>query len=113
LLKACELAVDAVCVNDRTGQTVFAIQIPINPVVRFVQRNAFARDKVTGDNDGKAEPGEQIEMRVRLKTEGQLVGKNVVVTLSTSDPNVTIPSPTVTHANWPAGVARNNHRSSR
>jgi hypothetical protein len=88
--------------------TAFPIRIPINPVVRFVQRNAFARDKVTGDNDGKAEPGEQIEMRVRLKNEGQLVGKNVVVTLSTSDANVTIPSPTVTHATWHAGVARNN-----
>ncbi|MEO2003525.1 MAG: FlgD immunoglobulin-like domain containing protein, partial [Candidatus Poribacteria bacterium] len=107
---ATEHAADATVTLTMAGcrPTVFPIQIPINPVVRFVQRNAFARDKVTGDNDGNAETGEQIEMRVRLKNEGQLVGKNVVVTLSTSDSNVTIPSPTVMHPTWPAGVARNN-----
>ena len=94
---------------DNGGPWQFQYTLPVVPLpTAFALRSAWARDKVTGDADGNAEPGEQIEVRVRMKNEGHITGENVVVTLSTSDPNVTVTSSTVTHATWPGGVARNN-----
>ena len=94
---------------DNGGPWQFTYTLPIVATpASFAQRTSWARDKVTGDGDGQAEPGERIEVRARLKNEGQVAGANVVVTLSTTDANVTVVAATVTHATWPAGVARNN-----
>ena len=93
---------------DNGGPWCFTHTLPIAPTARFARRSVWARDRDTGDGDGVAEPGEQIELRVRMKNEGELAASNVVVTLSTDDPNAAVASPTVTHATWPAGEARNN-----
>lgn len=93
---------------DNGGPWRFTYTLPIVPRVKFARRSVWTWDRNTGDADGVAEPGEQVELRVRLKNEGGLDGANVVVTVGTSDPNATVSSPTVTHPTWPAGDARNN-----
>ena len=93
---------------DNGGPWRFTYSLPIAPTVRFARWSVWARDRNTGDADGVAEPGEQIELRVRMKNEGELAASNVVVTLSTTDGAVTIPTATATHASWPAGEARTN-----
>ncbi|MAF12930.1 hypothetical protein CMK11_20970, partial [Candidatus Poribacteria bacterium] len=95
---------------DGGGPWQFQISIPVagGPTVSFVQRSSWIQDKVTGDGDGVAAPGEQVEVRARLLHDGVTDAANVVVTLSTVDEDVTVSSATVTHATWTAGHARNN-----
>ena len=94
---------------DNGGPWQYTYSLPIVTLpTNFAMRSGWARDKDTGDGDGQSEAGERVEVRVRLKNEGQIAGENVVVTLSTTDVNATVASATVTHATWPAGVARNN-----
>ncbi|MEO2005940.1 MAG: FlgD immunoglobulin-like domain containing protein, partial [Candidatus Poribacteria bacterium] len=88
-------------------QFTYTLPIVTTPT-EFAFRSAWARDKTTGDADGQAEPGESVEVRVRLKNEGHVAGENVAVILSTEDENATVAAATVTHATWPAGDARNN-----
>jgi|SaaInl4_135m_RNA_FD_contig_41_245500_length_4460_multi_14_in_0_out_0_2 hypothetical protein len=96
---------------DNGGPWVFTYDHTITDVAaNFVQLavKGWSLDKNTGDADGQAEPGEQIEVRARLSNEGTVDALNVVAVLSTTDANVTVSSNTVTHTTWPGGVARNN-----
>jgi TolB protein len=94
---------------DNGGPWQFTYTLPVVTLPSaFALRSTWPRDKTTGDADGLAEPGERVELRVRMKNEGQIAAENVVVTLSTTDVNATVASSTVTHATWPAGEARNN-----
>ena len=61
-----------------------------------------------GNRDGMATPGERVLPRVRLRNIGVGDAQDVQVTLSTADPDIGITQGEVTHATWPAGVARNN-----
>ena len=94
---------------DNGGPWQFPFTLPITPSpATFAYRNAWARDKTTGDGDGLAEPGERVELRVRLKNDGQVDAGVVTVTLSSEDVNVTVVDSKVTHSTWPGGLARNN-----
>ena len=93
---------------DSGGPWRFTYVLPIVPTVDFERRSIWVRDHVLGDGDGMAQPGEHVELRVRLLNVGGLDAENVVVTLSTSNPHVAVSSGTVTHPTWPAGEARNN-----
>ncbi len=101
------LDVDVTADNGGPWQFTYSMPVVASPA-DFAMRSAWFRDKVTGDADGQAEPGERVEVRARVKNEGQTAAENVVVTLSTADANVSAVSGTVTHATWPAGEARNN-----
>jgi hypothetical protein len=102
-----EFTLDVTADNGGPWQFTYTLPIVTIPPV-FTFRSAWSRDKTTGDDDGNAEPGERVEVRVRMKNEGQIVAENVAVTLSTADGSVTIPSATATHASWSAGQARTN-----
>ena len=94
---------------DNGGPWQFSYTLPITPsAATFAQRSGWVYEKVTGDGDGVAEAGEQVEIRARMVNEGQTDATNVTVTLSTSDANVTVSSGTVTHTTWAAGAAKNN-----
>jgi hypothetical protein len=102
-----DFTLDVTADNGGPWQFTYTLPIVTIPPV-FTFRSAWSRDKITGDDDGNAEPGERVEVRVRMKNEGQIAAENVVVTLSTVDGSVTIPSATATHASWSAGQARTN-----
>ncbi|MAF11219.1 hypothetical protein CMK11_12275 [Candidatus Poribacteria bacterium] len=93
---------------DSGGPWRFTYTLPIVPTVDFERRSVWVWDRVLGNGDGMAHPGEELDVRVRLLNEGSLAGENVVVTLSTSNPGATVSAGTVEHAAWPAGEARNN-----
>ena len=84
------------------------IDIVGGQAVSFAQRSSWVRDAATGDGDRLAEPGERVEIRSRLLHDGFTDGENVVVTLGSSDENVTVVSGTLPQGAWPAGEARNN-----
>jgi hypothetical protein len=93
---------------DNGGPWQFTYSLPIVPLpIVFTERNFWARDKVTGNADGDANPGERVEIKVRLKNDSLIGAENVVATLTSAD-DVTLVNGEVTHATWPAGVARNN-----
>ncbi|MEO2005576.1 MAG: hypothetical protein ABGY41_15945, partial [Candidatus Poribacteria bacterium] len=94
--------------SDNGGPRQFTYTLPIVlPAAGLAARSFWARDKVTGDADGDANPGERVEIKARLKNESATDFLNVVATLSSSD-DVVIVNGTVNQATWPAGVARNN-----
>ena len=78
--------------------------IPPAPVV--ARRSAWVLDPDFND-DGMANPGERVEYRVRMKNGGEGDAANVLVTLTTSDDDVTIINNEITHEIWSAGEARN------
>jgi hypothetical protein len=43
-----------------------------------------------------------------MLNKGRVAGENVVVTLTTSDPDAAVSAGAITHPTWPAGEARNN-----
>ena len=89
----------------------FSFTFPIVPgPPEFTLRSSWVYDPLPGGNrNGVADAGESVLTRVRLLNSGQTEAENVVVTLSTQDANVTVAGATVSHATWPAGVARNNN----
>ena len=94
---------------DNGGPWRFTYSLPIVTLpAGLAARSFWARDKSTGNADGDANPGERVKIKARLKNESATDFLNVVATLSTDDSNVTFGRDTVTHATWPAGVARNN-----
>jgi len=99
--------IDVTADNGGPWQFTYTLPVVATPA-EFAMRSTWARGKTTGDADGQVEPGERVELRVRLKNNGQTTAENVVVLLGTADANVTVAADTVTHATWPGGVARNN-----
>ncbi|MAF09705.1 hypothetical protein CMK11_04570 [Candidatus Poribacteria bacterium] len=94
---------------DNGGPWSLSYTLTITPAAAdFEQRSGWARDKVTGNDNGTIDPGEEVEVRARILNIGQVDATNVVATLSTTAANVTVTSATVSHATWPGGVARNN-----
>ncbi|MEO2005216.1 MAG: hypothetical protein ABGY41_14095, partial [Candidatus Poribacteria bacterium] len=100
-------AVDVIADSGGPWQFTYTLPIISLPTTRLVSRNFWIRDKVTGNADGDASPGERVEVKARLKNESDTDLVNVVATLSSADP-VTMVNGKVTHVTWPAGVARNN-----
>ncbi len=94
---------------DNGGPWQFSFTLPVVPLpVVLTQRNFWIRDKVTGNADGDANPGERLEVRARIRNDSLVDAENVLVELTSTDPSVTVVSGQVAHATWPAGIARNN-----
>jgi hypothetical protein len=74
----------------------------------FRQASSWTRDRDSGNFNGRVDPGERVELRTRLVNHGPASGRNVVVTLSTSDPDITVVTATETHSTWAAGDIRNS-----
>ncbi len=100
------LTIDVTADNGGPWQFTYTLPVAAAPLV-LSNRSIWFRDKTTGDADGEADAGEQLEMKVRLRNDSIVDGENVVVSLSSED-DVTIVVGQVTHVAWPAGVARNN-----
>ncbi len=62
----------------------------------------------SGDNDGKAEPGESIELAVTLFNSGSEAAHNVTAILSTTDPDITITDDTLNFGTIAGGTADRN-----
>ena len=93
---------------DNGGPWQFTCALPVVAVpVQVSERRMWAFDKRTGHADKNANPGERVHVRARMVNAGPVGAADVVVTLR-SDDDVSIISGEVTHATWPAGVARNN-----
>ncbi len=90
------------------GPWQFTHTVTVVPKPRFVFRQAWLRDKDTGDGDGSAEPGERVQMRARLKNDGSLAGENVTVALRALDSGAVVVRGVVAHETWPSGEGRNN-----
>jgi hypothetical protein len=104
-----EVTVDVTADNGGPWQFTYTLEI-MDAAVQFGQLavKGWALDKNTGDGDGSAEPGEQVEVRARLSNIGVVDATNVVAALSAANTDVTVTADTVSHATWPAGVSRNN-----
>ncbi|MAF08986.1 hypothetical protein CMK11_00910, partial [Candidatus Poribacteria bacterium] len=97
---------------DNAGPWQFRVNLPVAPAAseftKFTKRNAWLYEPTTATRNGQADVGERVRPRVRLMNEGPADAMNVTVTLSADDPDVTVVDGVVSHATWPAGVARNN-----
>ena len=95
---------------DGAGPWQFSIVMPVvGPEPDFSLRNFWTFDPAPdGNGDGRAVSGERVFPRVRLVNSGDGDGRDVRVSLSTLDADVTVVSGEATHATWPAGAARNN-----
>ncbi len=94
---------------DSGGPWGFSFTFPIvAPTLTFSYRNSWIFEPNAEMKNGQADPGERVKPRVRLRNEGSRAAQNVVVALSTDDPDVTIVEGTVNHATWPLGEARDN-----
>ena len=100
--------VDVTADNGGPWRHVFVLPI-VHPPVFFEHRNDWVFDPAPlANQDAVANPGERIRPRLRLVTSGTDPAQNALVTLTVSDPTVTVVSGEVRHATWPAGEARNN-----
>ena len=90
------------------GPWHFILTFPIvAPSVRFVgEDTTFSDPAPTGDGDGLADPGERLQVSLRLRNDGTETAANARVTLATLDAGVTVVLGTATHSSWPAGEAR-------
>jgi len=94
---------------DNGGPWQFTYTLPIVPLPPSLSsRNFWGRDKVTGNADGDANPGERVEIKARIRNEGDTEFQNVVATLSVDGGGATVVNGRVTHSTWPAGAALNN-----
>ncbi len=81
----------------------FQVTIPIDPsAVATLVDGAVAVDDgtvpgTTGDQNGLVDAGETVDLRVALQNRGALTATNVNATLSTTDPQVTIVTPTAVY----------------
>jgi hypothetical protein len=104
-----EVSVTVEVTADNGGPWQFTFTFPVvAPALTFTKRNAWIYEPTASTKNGHADAGERVQPRVRLINEGSEDAQNVTVTLSTEDPDVTVVTPAVSHATWPAGVARNN-----
>ncbi|MBT3268381.1 hypothetical protein HN371_14595 [Candidatus Poribacteria bacterium] len=100
---------------DNGGPWQFTIGFPISgrggaADVDFEMRSEWIFDPAPGGNrDGVAEAGERVFPRVRLGHIGIEDAEDVVVTLTVSDPDVSVVGGTVAYPTWPAGDVRNNN----
>lgn len=81
--------------NNQTKEIHQGAQISIisNP------RLTFARFSVSDNNNNTPEPGDTVNLTIYLKNFGTGIAENIQATLSTTNPNVTIISPTATFEN--------------
>ena len=95
---------------DAWGPWQFSHVVPVaQPAPEFALVNAWVFDPAPGGNrDGRAVPGERIRPRVRLRNVAPADARNVEVTMTVDDPDVTVLRSLVVHDAWPAGEARNN-----
>ncbi|MBT3271260.1 S8 family serine peptidase [Candidatus Poribacteria bacterium] len=97
---------------DNGGPWVFSVAMPVvagGPAPVFAQRSSWIFDPESGGNrNGKMEPGERVRPRVRMINTGDLVARNVTVTLASDDPDVSVRIGEMTYSGWSAGLARNN-----
>ena len=105
-----ELALFFTVVADGVVPAQFSYVLPVAvPEPDFALRNAWVFDPTPGGNrDGRAAPGERVRPRVRLRNVGTAEARNVVVTMTVADPDITVVDDRVTHAVWAPGEARNN-----
>ncbi len=103
-----DVALTLIVTADNGGPWRFTHTIAVVPKPRFVFRQAWPRDKATGDGDGLAEPGERVQIRARIKNEGDIPAEAVMVTLRAIGPGATVVVGAVAHGVWPAGEGRNN-----
>ena len=102
------MTVDVTADNGGPWQFTFTFPV-VAPALTFSKRNAWIYEPTVPTRNGHADAGERVQPRVRLMNEGPEDAENVTVTLSTDDPDVTVVTAAVTHATWPAGLARNNN----
>ncbi len=102
------VTVDVTAANG--GPWQFTLSIPVvYPPVFFEHRNHWVFDPTPGGNkDGAANPGERLDLRLRLRNAGTEAAQNARVRLSVNDPAVTVVEGEVAHGTWPGGEARNN-----
>ena len=95
---------------DGAGPWQFSVVMPIaGPEPDFSLRSFWTFDPTpTANGDGRVVPGERVFPRIRLRNDGDGDGRDVRVSLSTLDADVTVVSGEATHGTWPAGAARNN-----
>ncbi|MBT7807791.1 hypothetical protein HN766_19975, partial [Candidatus Poribacteria bacterium] len=95
---------------DAWGPWQFSHVVPvIVPAPEFVLAKAWVFDPAPdGNRDGRAAPGERVLSRVRMKNVAAADARNVEVTMTVDDPDVTVVGGRVVHDTWPAGEARNN-----
>ena len=87
--------------------SMFVPTVGRDPDFKFVSFWLF--DPAPGGNrDGLATPGERLLPRVRLRNTGIGDGTDVRVTLSSSDPSVSVAQGVMSYATWGSGVARTN-----
>jgi hypothetical protein len=93
------------------GPWQFTVALPlVHRTVEFAQRSSWVFDPAPGgDRDGQAEAGERVLPRLRLRHIGVAEARNVRVSLTTDDPDVTVISGAVVHDVWQPGEARNNY----
>ena len=76
---------------------------------RYTMRNAWVFDPAPGANgDRQANPGERVLVGVRVRHNGPGDAEDVTVSLSSSDPDVTVVRTGITYAAWSAGTMRNS-----
>jgi hypothetical protein len=103
-----DVALTVIVTAAHGGPWRFTYTVPIVRNPCFVFRQAWVRDRTTGDGDGVAEPGERVEVRARIKNEGSIAAEAVTVILRSSDAGAGVAEGVVAHATWPAGEGRNN-----
>ncbi|MBN2018249.1 MAG: C10 family peptidase [Candidatus Cloacimonetes bacterium] len=85
---------------------VMNIQGGIYPFIEF---DEMFVSELSGDGDGKVNPGETAQVRVRLTNRQSFsTATSVVATLETTDPRATITDPTGTYNDIPAGSSQLN-----
>lgn len=81
----------------------YQASVPITPsaVATLVDGAVVVEDGTvagtTGDQNGLVDVGETVDLRVALRNRGALTATNVTATLSTTDPNVTIVTPSASY----------------
>ncbi|MBT7096625.1 hypothetical protein HN937_04565, partial [Candidatus Poribacteria bacterium] len=105
-----QVAMNVAVTADNGGPWGFTFTFPIvAPTLTFTKRTAWIFEPTAATKNGQADAGERVHPRVRLRNDGAGDAENVTVTVSTDDPDVTVVSGAVSHATWPAAVARNNN----
>jgi hypothetical protein len=78
------------------------------PAVEFSLRNSWIVEPTVATRNGVADAGERILPRVRLRNDGPGEAQNVVVTLTSTDPDVIVVTGQVAHDAWTTGSVDNN-----
>ncbi|MBT5532277.1 hypothetical protein HOK31_04415, partial [Candidatus Poribacteria bacterium] len=103
-----DVGVTADVTADNGGPWRFTFTIPIVGLpAQISYRNAWIFDP-DGNGNAQANFGERVQPRIRLLNDGPGIARNVRVSLTIQDPDVTVVTGEVVHAVWPVGEARNN-----